>query len=198
MNPNTLPVRLVSNVVPGFGRGSKELGIPTANLCKEKLQCKISFDELPCGIYWGFARIVDTNTRSDDNNNDNSENKKSDENISLSPNIKNQVYKTAVSIGFNPVYKNKEKTIEPHLIASSNDPLRISSKCQETQLQDLYGYGIRLSIVGYLRPELPFEGLDKLIEAIKNDIVQAETLAGNLEDSGTLDELKWVESDHDC
>ena len=33
---------------------------------------------------------------------------------------------------------------------------------------------MRLSIVGYLRPELPFEGLDKLIVAIKKDIVDTE------------------------
>lgn len=186
MNPNVLPVRLVSTVVPGFGRGSKDLGIPTANLCKEKLQCKISFDELPCGIYWGFARIVQTST-SDEESKENS----------LSDDLKNQVYKTAVSIGFNPVYKNEEKTIEPHLIASSDDPVRNLSKCQETLMQDLYGCGIRLSIVGYLRPELPFEGLDKLIEAIKNDIVQTERLATS-EDSLTSSEFKWVESDNDC
>ncbi len=186
MNPNSLPVRLASTVIPGFNRGSKDLGIPTANLCKDRLQCKIAFDELPCGIYWGFARIVETNEEQKDNNQ-----------TPLSVNLENQVFKTAVSIGFNPVYGNEEKTIEPHLIASSDDPLRKSSKCQETELQDLYGYGIRLSIVGYLRPELPFEGLDKLIEAIKSDIVQTEKLASS-NNSTTIEEFKWVESDNDC
>ena len=159
MNPNSLPVRLVSSVVPGFGRGSKDLGIPTVQ--------NIKIDELLCGTNWEFARIVQTNKDGKDNQ------------LPLSATLKNNVYKTAISIGFNSVCKSEEKTIEPHLIASDDDPLRKSSKCQETQLQDLYGHDIRLSIVAHLRPELPFEGLDKLIEAIKNDIVQTEKLASS-------------------
>jgi FAD synthase len=34
-------------------------------------------------------------------------------------------------------------------------------------LGDLYDQSIRLSLVEYLRPELPFEGLEKLVAAIK-------------------------------
>ena len=178
-----LPLRLTSTVITGFGRGSKDLGIPTANVCKEKLKCRVSFEELPTGIYWGFARIVET-TVDDDT-------KKDSQTLCT-----NGVYKTAVSIGYNPVYGNKEKTIEPHLIACSNDPQRKLSKCEETEFQDFYGYDIRLSIVGYLRPELPFEGLDKLIDAIKNDIVQTENLADQ-SDSITVAEKDWVGSNHD-
>jgi hypothetical protein len=50
--------------------------------------------------------------------------------------------------------------------------------------------------MGYLRPELPFEGLDKLIAAIKKDIVDAETV-GNGTDELTLKERAWVESKED-
>ena len=46
----------------------------------------------------------------------------------------------------------------------------------ETQFDDMYNQWIRLSVVGYLRPELPFEGIDKLILAIKGDIEQTEKL----------------------
>jgi hypothetical protein len=48
-----------------------------------------------------------------------------------------------------------------------------------------------LSVVGYLRPELPFEGLEKLTQAIKKDIEDACRLAK--EDSATNnEEREWV------
>jgi FAD synthase len=84
----------------------------------------------------------------------------------------------AISIGFNPTYKNEEKTVEPHLIAPSTHPRRHASSTGETQFQDFYDKTIVLSVVGYLRPELPFEGLEKLTAAIKQDIADSERLAG--------------------
>jgi len=197
MISNQLPIRLTSIVVPGFGRGSKELGIPTANLCKKSLKCKVGFDSLPCGIYWGFARIIQEKKEFDgqlqhDGGKDNAER---DTNPSQLTTI-NYTMKTALSIGYNPVYKNEEKTIEPHLIAPNDHPLRNISKCGETELIDLYGAEIRLSIVGYIRAELPFEGLDKLIVAIKNDIVIAEQLADE-KDQTIVDEENWVDSSDD-
>ena len=163
-----LPIRIISKVVKGFGRGSKDLGIPTANLSSstEDLHCKISFDALPTGIYYGFARL-DRNKQQHDHDHENEHNHENEE-----------VYKTAISIGYNPCYKNTHKTIEPHLIAPSDHPSRNTSACGETQFDDLYGETMRVSIVGYLRPELPFEGLDKLIEAIKDDIVKTEEICG--------------------
>ena len=158
-----LPIRMVSKVIKGFGRGSADLGIPTANLCKEEGRFSMSFDSLPTGIYWGFARIGD-----------------------------DTVYKAAVSIGYNPYYGNETKTIEPHLIAPPHDERRKASSCGETVLREFYGETIRLTVVGYLRPELPFEGLEKLIEAIKNDIIQAEAL-GDQTDKVTLAERTWAE-----
>jgi FAD synthase len=73
-----LPLRMTSIVVKGFGRGSKELGIPTANLDRDKVKCcfggragcgrdtanedgspstSATFEDLPTGIYWGLCRI---------------------------------------------------------------------------------------------------------------------------------------------
>jgi hypothetical protein len=53
----SLPLRLTSIVVKGFGRGSTDLGIPTANLSRDgiKIQKKrslanASFDDLPTGM----------------------------------------------------------------------------------------------------------------------------------------------------
>jgi FAD synthase len=164
-----LPIRMQSTVVRGFGRGSSDLGIPTANLDRQSCQVKSvplqttpTLANLPTGIYWGFARIADF-----------------------------PVYTAAISIGYNPTYGNQEKTVEPHLIAATDDPRRHSSSCGETVLQDFYDQPIRLTVVDYLRPELPFEGLEKLIVAIKNDISVAEQKS-TASDKVALTEKRWV------
>lgn len=58
---------------------------------------------------------------------------------------------------------------------------------------EFYGQTIRLSLVGYLRPELPFEGIEKLIAAIKKDIADSVQL-GDGTDALTLQEKAWVAS----
>ena len=164
-----LPLRLQSTVVRGFGRGSSDLGIPTANLDRSNCQAKSvplgtnpSLANLPTGIYWGYGRIGN-----------------------------DRVYTSAISIGYNPTYGNSEKTVEPHLIASESDPRRHSSSCGETVLQDFYDQPIRLTVVEYLRPELPFTTLENLIEAIKNDISQSVSKASS-EDPAAIREKEWV------
>lgn len=213
---SVLPLRITSKVVRGFGRGASDLGIPTANLCPDEAKLQSvslsipsennesmspsssssssenksaaaattavsHFDDLPCGIYWGFCRIGDNYNDNNGNNNDNNNNPLG------------HTYTTAVSIGYNPTYGNAHKTVEPHLIAPANDPRRHSSSTGETLLQDFYDQPVRLSVLGYLRPELPFEGLEKLIQAIKQDIVRAETLA-QADTAVNVRERAWVTS----
>ena len=48
------PKLLSATVVHGFKRGSKELGIPTANLCMDELG---PAGDIPPGIYFGLARL---------------------------------------------------------------------------------------------------------------------------------------------
>ena len=133
-----------------------------------------SLQDVPCGIYWGYCRV-------------------GAEHDAASSSPLGVVYTTAVSIGYNPTYGNKEKTIEPHLIAPEADPRRHASSSGETVLQDFYDQPVRLSVVGYLRPELPFEGLDKLVVAIKTDIENAFRL-GQGTDALELGENTWVKS----
>lgn len=168
-----LPLRMTSIVVRGFGRGSSDLGIPTANLDRQACHAKSVplgttplLANLPTGIYWGFARIGN-----------------------------DHVYTAAISIGYNPTYGNEEKTVEPHLIAAENDPRRHVSRCGETVLNDFYNQPIRLAVVEYLRPELPFEGLEKLIQAIKADIVHSEKKAADANTNPIFaKEKEWVAS----
>lgn len=185
-----LPIRMISKVVPGFGRGSKDLGIPTANLspAPEDMRCKISFDSLPTGIYYGFARVSEPQDPKEGTN----AGATSDEQALRG------VYNAAISIGFNPCYENKHKTIEPHLIAPAGHPSRNISACGETQFRDLYHETMRVSIVGYLRPELPFDGLEKLIAAIKVDIVKTEQLCDDESNAVVGEEKGWVLSAQDA
>lgn len=55
MTPLEKPLVFRGTVVHGFGRGSKQLGIPTANLDAQSLSAVI--DDLPAGIYFGWASI---------------------------------------------------------------------------------------------------------------------------------------------
>mmetsp|Transcript_13924 Transcript_13924/g.30229 ORF Transcript_13924/g.30229 Transcript_13924/m.30229 type:complete len:201 (+) Transcript_13924:164-766(+) len=184
-----LPIRIISKVVRGYGRGSKDLGIPTANVSREKevLSCSCGdFDHLPTGIYWGFARIGEKPKNRDVASEGVCDGMEKDDNLVLG-----KVHLAAISIGYNPTYNNEEKTVEPHLIANTGHPLRHASSTGETQFQDFYDKTIILSVVGYLRPELPFEGLEKLTAAIKKDITDAERQAGK-PDPETQSEQEWV------
>ncbi len=68
------------------------------------------------------------------------------------------VYACALNVGWSPFFKNREKTIEIHVIA---------------QLDDFYGQQIRAVALGYVRPEADFAGLEALKLAIAEDVLWA-------------------------
>ena len=86
------PVRLGGPVVKGFGRGSKMLGIPTANLDVTPL--KLESDALAPGIYFGWAGLWGA---------------------------QGGTYPMVMSIGWNPFFDNSSKTIEPWLLRDFPD-----------------------------------------------------------------------------
>ncbi|PKI74742.1 hypothetical protein CRG98_004851 [Punica granatum] len=118
------PWHIGGPVIKGFGRGSKVLGIPTANLSTERYTTLLS--EHPSGVYFGWAGLSARG-----------------------------VYKMVMSIGWNPYFNNKEKTIEPWLLHEFDE--------------DFYGEELLLVVVGYIRPELNFPSLESLIEKIHDD-----------------------------
>eukprot|EP00892_Ulva_mutabilis_P000274 jgi/Ulvmu1/10247/UM060_0048.1 len=79
--------RLKGPVVKGFGRGSRELGIPTANLSEECVEQTLS--TAVTGIYYGWAAV------------------------GSAP----DVHAMVMSVGYNPFYGNTKKTCEPWLLA---------------------------------------------------------------------------------
>lgn len=50
------PMYLEEEVVTGFGRGSKQMGVPTANLKPDDLFAG-PLDGLPLGVYFGYSRF---------------------------------------------------------------------------------------------------------------------------------------------
>lgn len=135
--------KLKATVVHGFGRGSKTLGFPTANM-----EVKWDSEQTPemlqpheqdilrfaqgceAGIYYAWARVV--NGKDDG------------------------VYKVAMSVGWNPTFTDvKAKTIEPWIL--------------HDYPEDFYGCELRIVICGFVRPEAKFDVFDELIVAIRED-----------------------------
>ena len=108
------------NVVKGFGRGSKQLGVPTANIEMTYENQAKTVDLIP-GVYCAVVRLD------------------------------NRRYIGALSIGWNPVYNNAEKTVEVYVYGIS---------------KDFYGESISVDIKSFIRAEALFSGFDELIWAI--------------------------------
>ncbi|KAJ3162717.1 riboflavin kinase [Geranomyces michiganensis] len=80
------PVNLKGPVSKGFGRGSKDLGIPTANLPEEVAE---AFGKVTdTGIYYGWASVGKCE----------------------------DVFPMVMSFGWNPYYKNEKRSAEVHII----------------------------------------------------------------------------------
>jgi len=122
------PLLLEGTVVKGFGRGSKQLGVPTANI-KMTEKNKAKTQDLVPGVYAAEATL----------------NGKS--------------YRCAMSIGWNPVYDNTEKTIEAFLINNF-----------DKEEYDFYGSHLQLNVIAFIRAESLFSDFDSLIHAIQCDI----------------------------
>ncbi|KAI9761540.1 MAG: hypothetical protein M4579_000931 [Chaenotheca gracillima] len=87
------PLRVSGKVIKGFGRGSKELGIPTANIPVAGLSVG-GHEDVESGVYFGWAGLV----------HDKSGGRTAD------------VYPMVMSIGWNPFYKNTVRSVEVHLL----------------------------------------------------------------------------------
>ncbi|KAI9297535.1 riboflavin kinase [Neoconidiobolus thromboides FSU 785] len=135
------PKLLKNTVVKGFGRGSKELGIPTANYPQDYVD-SASLDELSPGIYYGYSKVY---SNQDDNEKQTGE---------------DEILPMVMSLGYNPFYKNEKLSAEVHVLHSFE--------------KDFYGQQMTTLVLGYIRPERSYDGLDALIQDIQFDITFAK------------------------
>ena len=124
-------IHISSKVINGFKRGSKELGLPTANLeitpqINEKIQNLLS------GVYIGEIKFEKFNSLS---------------------------MKCVLSIGYNPFYENRNKTIEVYILA--------------TFINNFYGEVVDLTITDFIRVESDFKEFSFLINYLNNDVYSA-------------------------
>jgi len=134
------PYRMEGKVISGFGRGSKELGIPTANLPVDESDSSSSWiTDIPSGVYFGWASLALPADHPDYKATASSY----------------QIYPMVMSIGYNPFYKNKVRSAEVHIL----------DKFQA----DFYGSQMRLLIMGFIRQEKDYEGLEALVADINFD-----------------------------
>jgi hypothetical protein len=93
-------IKITSTVVKGFQRGSKMLGVPTANLEINDTN-KAIVNEHYNGVYFGLlefkSKILNNHIKT------------------------NHPYKSVLSIGYNPYFDNLVKTIEVYLIDYNGD-----------------------------------------------------------------------------
>lgn len=141
------PIELTSNIVHGFGRGGKKLGIPTANLdMTPEIEAKLV--DLVSGVYYGWAEFLPTSTSSEE---DDKEGLDYDRKLPM-----------VMSIGFNPYFNNKYKTAEAHIM--------------EKFRADFYDHNLKVKILGFIRTEADFTKFSHLIEAIHNDVQVAKDI----------------------
>jgi len=145
------PFRLAGKVVQGFQRGSKELGWPTANLDPAAFEAQL--DQSEEGVYAGWASVED-------------------DNLGASSRV---VHKAVLSIGWNPYYQNRQRTVEAYLVHNFGD-------------QDFYGSTMRLLICTFIRPQADFSegGLQALKDAITADV----DFGGSLLDAPPFSDLQ--------
>ncbi len=87
------PIRLSGPIVKGFGRGSAELGIPTANIPIAGLSVGGN-ENVESGVYYGWAGV------------DVDETGKRESGVG-----KGKVWGMVMSIGWNPFYKNEVRSV---------------------------------------------------------------------------------------
>ncbi|KAF1850121.1 riboflavin kinase [Cucurbitaria berberidis CBS 394.84] len=169
------PLKLRGPVIKGFGRGSKELGIPTANIPLSGLSIGGN-DALESGIYYGWCTLDHSTIASQTTSHSvpsatddtsvpaqSSSHGVADLKYTSSTNTadsKTTIYPTVLSIGYNPYYKNSQRSIEIHIL--HNFPA------------DFYGATLSLVILGFIRPEYDYVSKDALVEDIREDIRVAQ------------------------
>lgn len=140
------PIRIKGEVIRGFGRGSKELGIPTANISEDAIPDLI--EHADSGIYYGLAQVDVAATAADAASGEHAQED-------------GAVHPMVMSVGWNPYYDNNRRSCEVHV-------------CRDFGGRDFYNKHIAVLVLGYIRPEYDYSGVDALVADIREDIQVCE------------------------
>jgi riboflavin kinase len=138
-----------------------QLGIPTANIPPTGLS---AYPTLQTGVYFGFVglRLDPSTTQPADNSNLTLSSSATTTSNPLpstsSPPEKptTSIFPAVLSIGYNPYYANKERSIEIHILHQFTG-------------YNFYDAPLNLLILGFIRPEYDYESLEALVEDIRGD-----------------------------
>ncbi|GAA6064582.1 hypothetical protein JCM10212_006466 [Sporobolomyces blumeae] len=155
------PIYLTGWVSRGFGRGSKDLGCPTANLPDDVIEPYL--EQVDTGVYFGFARVVEPGRSNDNDDDDATRRSRSafpgrssgDGPEDKGEHEHDQVFPMVMSIGWNPFYNNDSRTAEVHIL--------------HEYPSDFYGKELRVVMLGFVRPEYNYSSMDALIKDIDTD-----------------------------
>ncbi len=157
-------------VVVGFGRGSRDLAVPTANIDPAPLQAALA--ALPRGVYFGWARLdAPAGSPAED-----SQVQKMVMNIGRRPTVNTGGSLALPFIyGHPPLHHPLQPTPQPN--PQPTPPLK-GDEAPTVEVHILHDFaqedfhGARLSVVAtsFLRPEMRFESLAALQRRIKADI----------------------------
>ncbi|KAH6843054.1 riboflavin kinase [Chaetomium sp. MPI-CAGE-AT-0009] len=149
------PLRMSGLVISGFGRGSKELGIPTANLPVDEAQTPW-ISSMPSGVYFGWASLNLPASHPDSlSSTAAAKGNEADADGPTRGGNGFAVYPMVMSIGYNPFYKNTVRSAEVHVLHGFQ--------------ADFYGAEMRLLLAGFIREEKDYSGLEALIADIEFD-----------------------------
>lgn len=132
------PHRVEGVVVRGDGRG-RELGYPTANLAPPM------YSAVPAdGVYAAWFRVLGAGSK-------------------VGEVVPGESYQAAVSVGTNPTFSGRARTIEAFVLDAD---------------ADLYGQHVAVDFVQRIRGMVKFDSIDELTDAIADDVEQTRaTLA---------------------
>lgn len=127
----------------------RQLGIPTANLPVDATLTPWISD-IKSGVYFGYASLALPTTHPDYQASSSSAPASSS-----AGSDKWTIYPMVMSIGYNPFYKNTVRSAEVHVLHKF--------------ASDFYDVPMRLLLLGFIRLELDYSGLEALIEDINID-----------------------------
>ncbi|MEP9413628.1 bifunctional riboflavin kinase/FAD synthetase [Gordonia sp. VNQ95] len=130
------PHRVEGVVVRGDGRG-RELGYPTANVAPP-MHAAIPAD----GVYAAWFTVLGAGPV-------------------VGQVVPGERYQAAVSVGTNPTFSGRTRTVEAFVLDTS---------------ADLYGQHVAVDFVSHIRPMEPFDSIDGLIKAIADDVDKTRVL----------------------